>query len=156
MKFVYCNRKKTTILPSGGEFRKGGKGGVKRIVISMRSQLYGDGITQELQRTGDFHPYHVAANPAEQVVTECCAVGADILLMDVTPSAKETTMEGRLQLIERLHKELPDCKTAILCDAVSHPEQAREVMRAKQAGLIDAFYYTSVSLEYLTAALDAI
>lgn len=71
---------------------------MKRIVISMRSRLYGDGIT----------------------------------------------------------RELPDCKTAILCDAVSHPEQAREVMRAKQTGLINAFCYTSVSLEYFTAALDAI
>ena len=33
---------------------------------------------------------------------------------------------------------------------------ARAVVRAKQAGQIDGFFYASVTAEYLTAALDAL
>lgn len=36
------------------------------------------------------------------------------------------------------------------------PELARDVMRVKQAQQIDAFFYASVTAQYLVAALDAL
>ena len=59
-------------------------------------------------------------------------------------------------MIDALRQELPGCKMALLCDETAYPELAREVMRVKQTGQIDAFFYASVTAEYLAAALDAI
>ena len=69
---------------------------------------------------------------------------------------KETTVEGRLELIAVIRRQNPDCKITLLCDETAHPDQARATMRAKQAGKIDAFFYASVTAEYLAAALDAL
>ena len=59
-------------------------------------------------------------------------------------------------MIDELRRELPGCKMVLLCDETAYPELARDVMRAKQAGKIDAFFYASVTAEYLTAALDSL
>jgi hypothetical protein len=51
---------------------------------------------------------------------------------------------------------LPNCKIVLLCDENSAPDIAREVMIAKKDGLIDAFFYSSVTAKYLIAALSAL
>lgn len=109
-----------------------------------------------LKQTGDFRPVRIPDQKPESVLIECLASRPDILLMDVTPKPEDNAIETRLKLIEQIRKELPDCRTALLCDEVAYPETARDVMRAKQEGRVDAFFYASVTAEYLTAALDAI
>ena len=108
------------------------------------------------RQTGDFRPVRIPDQQPRAILIECQAVKPDILLMDVTPTPPETTLTTRLKLIEEMRRELPGCKIALLCDETAYPELAREVMRAKQAGLIDAFFYASVTAEYLTAALYSI
>ena len=44
----------------------------------------------------------------------------------------------------------------MLCDENSAPEIAREVANAKKDGLIDAFFYSSVTEKYLTAVLASL
>jgi hypothetical protein len=43
-----------------------------------------------------------------------------------------------------------------LCDENSAPDNAKDVMLAKKDGKIDAFFYTSVTQNYLLAALEAL
>lgn len=129
---------------------------MKKIAVSIRNRVFSESILLTLRQTGDFRPIRIPSQPPDMLLIECQSVNPELLLMDVTPALPETTLESRLKLIEKLRRELPTCKIALLCDEVAYPETAREVMRAKQAGKIDAFFYASVTAEYLTAALDAL
>lgn len=129
---------------------------MKRIAISIANRVFAESVHLMLKQTGDFHPLYVPPRQLEMILIECQAARPDIVLMDVTPSSSETRLEGRLALIDELHRELPECKMVLLCDETAYPEMARDVMRAKQAGKIDAFFYASVTAEYLTAALDSL
>jgi hypothetical protein len=51
---------------------------------------------------------------------------------------------------------LPSCKTALLCDEQAYPDLADKVKQAKQFGKISSFFYSSVTADYLAAALDAL
>ena len=129
---------------------------VKRIAVSMHNRVFAESVMLMLQRSGEFRPMRIATGSPERALRECIAAQPEILLMDVTPTSPATDLAGRMQLIEGMRREQPGCKIAILCDETAHPTLAREVMRAKQAGRIDAFFYASVTAEYLTAALDSI
>ena len=129
---------------------------MKRIAVSMQNRVFAESVMLMLQRSGEFRPVRVAAGPPERALRECVAAQPELLLMDVTPTSPVTELAGRMQLADSLRREQPGCKIALLCDETAYPTQAREVMRVKQAGRIDAFFYASVTAEYLTAALDSI
>ena len=108
---------------------------VKNIVISMQNTILPG-------RTGD-------------TLSLCKTVGADILLMEVS-RLNAYTLESRLNLIDRVRREIAACKCVLLCDENSDMELAHRVMHARQDRLIDAFFYASVTPAYLAAALDAL
>ena len=77
--------------------------------------------------------------------------------MDMNFSAfVELYMETRLNEVKQVRKKIPPCKLVMLCDENSAPDIAREVANAKKDGLIDAFFYSSVTEKYLTAALASL
>ena len=61
-----------------------------------------------------------------------------------------------MHVIDTVRRAMPGCKFALLCDENSDPELAQRVMRTRQDRLIDAFFYASVTSQYLTAAVDAL
>lgn len=129
---------------------------MKRIAVNIRNRVFSESIMMILQQTGEFRPVRIPDQGPEPILIECLASKPDILLMDVTPKPRDNSIEMRLQVIRQLRCELPDCKAALLCDEIAFPETARDVMRAKQDGKVDAFFYASVTAEYLMAALEAI
>ena len=58
--------------------------------------------------------------------------------------------------VKKVREKIPTCKLVMLCDENSAPDIAREVANAKKDGLIDAFFYSSVTEKYLTAALASL
>lgn len=56
----------------------------------------------------------------------------------------------------RLRQGLPGCQVALVVDEVCEPQLADQVRRAKKDGLIDGFFYSSVSSDYLSAMIDAL
>ena len=50
----------------------------------------------------------------------------------------------------------PLCRIALLCDEVADPDLEEQVMHARRFGRIDAFFYASVTANYLIAALEAL
>lgn len=128
---------------------------LKRIAISLTNRLYADSINLMLKRTGDFRPITVSSLCMGEILRSCVEMKAEILLLDVVPSYPEAAIEKRMEVIKTVKCKLEDCKIAVICDEVACPELARDVMRAKQTGQIDAFFYASVTGEYLSAALDA-
>lgn len=85
----------------------------------------------------------------------CRALQPDILLMEVS-WLNAYTLQARLKLIEQVRADAADCKFVLLCDENSDAELARQVKIARQDRRIDAFFYTSVTPGYLTAAIDAL
>ena len=59
-------------------------------------------------------------------------------------------------LCRRLRQGLPGCQVALVVDEVCEPQLADQVRRAKKDGLIDGFFYSSVSSDYLSAMIDAL
>lgn len=89
-------------------------------------------------------------------------------LRRLSENVQEMTREKEiLEFKTRLHDEmgygltavrqcLPGCRVALVVDEVCEPQLADQVRRAKKDGLIDGFFYSSVSSDYLSAMIDAL
>ena len=128
---------------------------MKKIGISIQNGLLAEGITQMLSESGGFQPFRITSPKKNGVVTSCQLQGAELLLAEVSYAAG-ATIDGRLAEAKLLRQALPNCKIAFLCDENSSPEIAKEVMNAKKDGIIDGFFYSSVTTKYLAAALEAL
>ena len=127
---------------------------MRKIVLSVQHGLLAEALTDLLKKSGEFEPYRAAVDKKKRAVCACVACKADIVLMEVTHTAG-TTVEARLEEGREIRKLVPGCKIVLLCDENVSPEIARDVVSAKKAGRIDAFYYSSLTGKYLVAALYA-
>lgn len=134
--------------------RKGG-GTVRRIVVSIQNSLLAEAIIKLLEDSGEFQPYRAVVGGNDRTLQTCIACTADMVLMEVT-SVQNTNLEARLREGEQLRQLLPGCKIVLLCDEIVSPEIAQGVIEAKRSGRINAFYYSSLTGEYLIAALYAL
>ena len=128
---------------------------MKNIVVCIGNGLLSEAIMNMLRSSGEFKPFRLLVQKKSNIASDCEAVAADILLMDVS-YASGTTMETRLKEVKQVREIIPTCKLVMLCDENSAPDIAREVANAKKDGLIDAFFYSSVTEKYLTAALASL
>lgn len=128
---------------------------MKTVVICMRNLLFAQGIELALRATGDFRPYRVTPAQPGNAVPVCMAHGAQILLLEVTPQ-EGFALPDCLNAAREIRGALPQIKTAFLCDEVAHPELARSVMRCRQDGQIDMFFYASIPMHYLADMLDTL
>lgn len=128
---------------------------MKNIVVCIGNGLLSEAIIKMLKDSGEFKPFRVLIQKNSNIANDCEALFADILLLDVS-YASGTTMETRLKEVKQVREKIPPCKLVMLCDENSAPDIAREVANAKKDGLIDAFFYSSVTEKYLTAALASL
>ena len=128
---------------------------MKNILVSMQNTLLSEAIAKALADTGNFRAEQILPGKTGDTLPLCCALRAEILFMEVS-CMKNYSLENRLQLIEEVRRSVPGCKFALICDENSDEELARRVKTTRQAHRIDAFFYTSVTPAYLTAALDAL
>ena len=128
---------------------------MREIVVSMQNTLLSEAVARSLAETGDFRVEQVLPGKTDDTFSLCRAVQADILLMEVS-RLLAYTLENRLKLIECVRRAMPNCKFVLLCDENGDPELARRVKIARQDHKIDAFFYTSVTPGYLTAAVEAL
>ena len=126
---------------------------MKKIVVSIGNGLLAEAITQMLTDSGEFQPFRLPVGTKKNdIVDQCEMLSAETLIAEVS-YANGTTIGARIAEVKELRKKLPNCKIVLLCDENSAPDIAREVMIAKKDGLIDAFFYSSVTTKYLLAAL---
>ena len=128
---------------------------MKNIVVCIGNGLLSEAIIKMLKNSGEFKPFRVLIQKNSNIANDCEALSADILFLDVS-YASGTTMETRLKEVKQVREKIPTCKLVMLCDENSAPDIAREVANAKKDGLIDAFFYSSVTEKYLTAALASL
>ena len=129
---------------------------MKKIVVSIQNGLLAEAVISMLKQSGEFEPYRVSPfGKTGDTVGDCETYAADIALMEVSYGGG-TTVEKRQKEVRELRRRVPKCKIVLLCDENSAPDIAREVMLAKRDGLIDNFFYSSVTAKYLLAALSSI
>ena len=83
------------------------------------------------------------------------ALAATILVMDVT-RVGAGTFEKRKETVIAVRKQNADVKIGLFCDNVSDEDVSFNVMRAKEEGLIDVFFYESVPSDYMADVLQAL
>lgn len=128
---------------------------MKKIVVSVKNGLLAEAITKMLSDSGEFLAYRAEVGGKNSLSSDCVMFSADIVLAEVSYSC-DTTVETRLDEIKTIRNTSPNCKIALLCDENSAPEIAHKITNAKRDGIIDAFFYSSVTSKYLTAALISI
>lgn len=125
---------------------------MKKILVSIRNGLLSEAIVRALRDCGEFLPYKISPEVRANISDQCETMGADILLMEIS-YVPGTTVEARLREIGQVRSSNPGCKVVILCDDNAAPEIARKVTQLKKDRVIDTFFYTSVTENYLTSAL---
>lgn len=128
---------------------------MKNIIISMQTVLLSEAIAKAFAQTGEFRAQQILPGRVRDTLSLCCAMQADVLLMEVG-CLDAYTLEHRLELIDAVRQKMPACRFVLLCDENSDAALARRVKLARQDHKIDAFFYTSVTPDYLTAAVDAL
>ncbi len=124
-------------------------------VISTQNGLLSGALIKYLQERGEILAERILTLDPEEPYRTCCSLNADVVLMEVTRLSPYTLNE-RLTVIKNIRTDLPECKIALLCDEHADREGAERIKEAKKMGIIDGFFYTSVSGEYLAAALDSL
>ena len=126
---------------------------MRKIVVSILNGLLAVAITTALDDSGEFQPCRIQVSSRKSEVADSCRMmAADLILMEVA-YAGGTSVEARLREAKEVREAVPGCKIVFLCDENTSPDIAREVMLAKKDGLIDGFFYSSVTTKYLLAAL---
>ncbi len=126
---------------------------MKSIVVSIPNNLLSGGLCLYLKDEPDFRVF--PEDRLEQLVDTCVVAGADVLLAEVRHYSPYTVGDW-LTRFEEIRKQLPRCKIAFVVDENSSPKVAEEVKQAKSKGLIDTFFYGTVSGEYVTAVIGSL
>lgn len=128
---------------------------MKKIVISLNNGLLAEAITSILDDSGEFLTCCASSNKENDLALDCKRFCADIVLAEVS-YACDATPEKRFKEIRAIRYASPNCKIALLCDDNSAPEIAHKITTAKKDGVIDVFFYSSVTAKYLTAVLSSL
>ena len=128
---------------------------MKKVLVSIRNGLMSEAIVRALKAYGDFSPCQFASGTGSNLFGTGETEDADIVLMEIS-YLPGTTVEARLNDIGQIRSNNPKCKVAVLCDDNAAPELAHKVTQLKKDRLIDNFFYTSVTANYLTSTLAAL
>lgn len=126
---------------------------MKHIVVSIPNTLLSGGLSLYLRREPEFQVFQ--DDRAEQIAESCIAAKADVLLAEARHYPPFTVSDW-LTRCQELRKTLPRCKLALVVDENTSPQVAEEVKQARSRGLIDAFFYGTVSGEYVTAVIGSL
>ena len=131
------------------------KGGVhvKKVLVSIKNELLSEAVIRTIKECGEFVVDRISPDSAKSITQPFDLMHADIILLMEISYLPGTTLNQRLNEIHNLRSSNPECKFVILCDDTAAPEIARKVTQLKRDHVIDAFFYTSVTANYLISTL---
>lgn len=128
---------------------------MKICVISVQNCLLSGAIVRYMSERGEMQAVRITGYRKGEPFETCRSLDADVLLMEAAHS-NGFTLDERMETIRQIRQQLPKCKIALLCDENADRSLAGQVRQKKKEGLIDGFFYASVSGDYLIDALDAL
>ena len=120
---------------------------MKKIVVDMQNFLFGDSIAAAFKNS-NYDIDVVRAETPQDTVELCNVYKPFVLLMEVTGYTPWMLCE-RLRLRDEVKTTCSDCKIALIVDSNTEKQAARDIREAKKNGLIDQFFYGSMTAEYL-------
>ena len=120
---------------------------MQKIVVDMQNYLFADSVAAAFKNS-DYDIDVVRAESPMNTVELCRLYKQFVLIMEVTGYTPWLLCE-RLKLRDKVKTVCPECKIALIVDSNSEKQAARDIRDAKKNGLIDQFFYGSMTAEYL-------
>ena len=120
---------------------------MKKIVVDMQNFLFGDSIAAAFKNS-NYDIDVVRAETPQDTVELCRVYKPFVLVMEVTAYTPWLLCE-RMKLRDEVKTTCPDCKIALIVDSNTEKQAAKDIRDAKKNGLIDQFFYGSMTAEYL-------
>ena len=120
---------------------------MQKIVVDMQNYLFADSVAAAFKNS-DYDSDVVRAESPMNTVELCRLYKPFVLIMEVTGYTPWLLCE-RLKLRDKVKTVCPECKIALIVDSNSEKQAARDIRDAKKNGLIDQFFYGSMTAEYL-------
>ena len=90
----------------------------------------------------------VRAESPRDTIELCRVFKPFVLLMEVTDYTPWLLFD-RMKLRDEAKTVCPDCKIALIVDSNTEKQAAKDIREAKKNGIIDQFFYGSMTAEYL-------
>ncbi|MGN1198443.1 MAG: hypothetical protein ACI4TA_12675 [Acetatifactor sp.] len=120
---------------------------MRKIVVDMQNFLFADSVAIAFRSSG--YDIDVIRTESPKDTLELCQVYKPyVLIMEVT-SYTPWKLDERLNLREQVKAVCPECKIALIVDSNTERQAAKDIRDAKKNGLIDQFFYGSMTAEYL-------
>lgn len=120
---------------------------MQKIVVDMQNYLFADSVAAAFKNS-DYDIDVVRAESPMNTVELCRLYKPFVLIMEVTGYTPWLLCE-RLKLRDKVKTVCPECKISLIVDSNSEKQAARDIRDAKKNGLIDQFFYGSMTAEYL-------
>lgn len=120
---------------------------MQKIVVDIQNFLFADSIAAAF-RNSDYDIDVVRAETPNDTVELCQMYKPFVLVMEVTGYTPWLLCD-RLRLRDEVKSVCPDCKIALLVDSNTEKQAAKDIRDAKKNGIIDHFFYGSMTSEYL-------
>ncbi|WP_288619331.1 hypothetical protein [Eubacterium ramulus] len=120
---------------------------MQKIVVDMQNYLFADSVAAAFKNS-DYDIDVVRAESPMNTVELCRLYKPFVLIMEVTGYTPWLLCE-RLKLRDKVKTVCPECKIALIVDSNSEKQAAKDIRDAKKNGLIDQFFYGSMTAEYL-------
>ena len=117
------------------------------IVVDMQNCLFADSVAIAFNNS-DYDIDVVRAESPNDTVELCQVYNPFVLVMEVTGYAPWLLRE-RLRLRNEVKAVRPDCKIALIVDSNTEKQAVKDILEAKKNGIIDQFFYGSMTVEYL-------
>lgn len=126
---------------------------LRTVILDLQSGLYAGAVRRALVQ--ELNGYQVVISPKpEETAAQCRLLTPYALVMEATAYAPWRLPE-RMKIRDSVKRDAPECRVVLLVDEFADRGLAAAVKKTKQAGLIDAFLYTSATEGYLAAVLDS-
>ena len=126
---------------------------MKNIVVSVPNSLLAGGIVMQLKKNSNFRIYR--EDDPRGIEDFCIGADLDVLLVEVREQSP-CTLDEWLSRYKTIRKQCGHSRLAVIVDENTSPALAERVTRARNDLLIDAFVYSSVTGDYLSAVVDSL
>lgn len=108
-----------------------------------------------LGNLGGCRPLGILSDDCDDVVWQCTAEKADLLLLelDFSNGVEDKDVSGRCDIAVEVRRKLPDCRVYLLCED-GHPEKLAALDKAVELKLIDGYCIGVLSAQQVRTWLD--
>ena len=108
-----------------------------------------------LGNLGGCRPLGILSDDYDDVVWQCTAERADLLLLetDFSEGVEDKDVSARCDIAIEVRRRLPECRVYLLCED-GHPEKQAALEKAVELGLIDGYCLGDLTARQARAWLD--